>query len=240
MPMDLNYNIASVYLVRGHHFVVASRRLVRGGNGAEITLAPLEGMRNAAYAIRARVHPGFPSQHLDPAAKGFTELAIKDAIKKVHDTSDKIEQSKQKHADDGTKNIQQLGINIGDFVTIKWSGGNSTQEHCVAINEKTGKIAIRSLRHKGNRRWIPAQQVTVCGPSEKSLPVQLLPHEQSILDEKGWVQIVRGGEFIEHSYVVAKYASDARVHGQDYDAASHVVHLDHTKLVFWRDTGSFD
>jgi hypothetical protein len=59
------------------------------------------------------------------------------------------------------------------------------------------------------------------------------------LQDKGWVQLTFGSEFIERSYVVGLSPVLARK-GANYEGASKDVYFDEKQQVYWRETGSFD
>jgi hypothetical protein len=245
------YRIGEVVGVRGRgDFAVAEATTTRRGRRLgwqNLLLAPLAAnMRGSAFAMRACVNPREEASRLFTAPAGrYSPEQIKSAVDGVHATVEKIAERKFERAEAGraalgfTGDRATLAAYPGDIVTIRYT--DATRDETVAdVNIATGKIAIVARHNQSGKRWLPATMIKAVKQPVSPLPVTLSDSERAKLDEAGWVQVRRGTEFIERSYVVARTPIDARKRGTDYECASTAVYHDVERGLYHRSTGSFD
>lgn len=234
-----------VVAVRGVDFVVAEMRRVTKGRHAgctEVTLAPLGEMRGSAYAIRGKTDRAGVAPWAQPARKSYTAEQRARAIEATLGKREEIREAKAVVVEAGRKVLVDeswvRSIYVGDLVTIKYSDAMRV-ETVAGVNYATGKVAIERSRNQSGKRWLPATLVLEVMSPPRPLQCSLSEREIDKLATDGWVQVRRGAEFIERSYVVAKTREGARK-GIDYECASQQVFFDAKAGVYHRETGSFD
>jgi len=176
----------NVYLYRSAHYVLTGTSYISRGRQAGTTVYHIAPMIQGGkyYGMKVYNRGIFP---LSAPTKKFTKAQISKALEAYTETKEKIVDRKKKiaqknldklgdidfkdcktaqgisHRDGSTDYRTVVGaevMKIGDAVSILYRGRfYPTTEKLVAINWKTGKIAIASPFTKTRIRWIPARQV---------------------------------------------------------------------------------
>ncbi len=177
--------------------IVETRTITRGKNmgTVEHSCAPLQDA-GKAYVFRARGESHFKA----PRGK-YTDAEIARAANATEATGEKLAKDKQERADRGREKLGDFDytrstrdkesgtdIGIGDTVTIRWRGGQTTRETVVFVRFETGKVAIhRNLpKHLNDRDfWAELDRALGCRSQKRGRrPYRLIHTDQVIAVEK--------------------------------------------------------